>query len=322
MLQLSEEAWEKYLSDVRAAIGAALPLVAEKKINYGQQFVVKLAQAKLTLNIYNGKKGLSHVYNGDSALAEKTRALIRQLLPAHAITDAKKSYPSSRAPKACEHRASYAGGMRAGSDESGKGDFFGPLVVAAVILDDAGAAALLEAGVKDCKLLNDKKILALDGVIQKCALDCCVLEMKPAIYNYRYREVTEKGGNLNILLGYGHVAALSAVLTRHPDCPAALIDQFTPSPVNVRELQKKFPHCSVRQQPKAESELAVAAASVLARARFLRSMAMLAEQAGEAELPKGGGELATECARKLARKFGRQELGNYVKLHFANYERI
>ena len=213
-------------------------------------------------------------------------------------------------------------GKWAGSDESGKGDFFGPLVVSAVVVDDGTAAKLAAAGVKDCKLLSDKKILELEDVIKANVIDFSVLELKPKVYNMRYAQVMAQGGKLNQLLGYGHVAALSQVLARHEDCHAALIDQFTTSLVNVRELTKRFPQCSVKQQPKAESNLAVAAASVLARARFLRTMDELAQAAGEPQLPKGGGDGATACARRLAAKLGKAELANYVKLHFANYSRI
>ena len=189
-------------------------------------------------------------------------------------------------------------------------------------MDNTTAAKLQAAGVKDCKLLTDKKILELEDVIKATVVDYSVLELKPKIYNLRYEQVAAAGGKLNQLLGYGHVAALSQVLERQKDCHSALIDQFTQSTVNLKALQQRFPGCSVRQQPKAESNLAVAAASVLARARFLRTMDKLAQQAGVGELPKGGGEQATACARRLAEKYGKDALREYVKLHFANYKRV
>ena len=213
-------------------------------------------------------------------------------------------------------------GLWAGSDESGKGDFFGPLVVAACVVDDSTAGKLAAAGVKDCKLLTDKKILELEDVIKATVVDYSVLELKPKVYNLRYEQVVAQGGKLNQLLGYGHVAALTQVLARHSDCHAALIDQFTTSTVNLRVLRERFPECVGRQQPKAESNLAVAAASVLARARFLRTLEELACAAGEAALPKGGGAQATACARRLAESLGKAALREYVTLHFANYTRL
>ena len=320
MTKLTDTEFKHYLQAVHDKISAVLDITKEKDINYGHQFVVELCQAKLTLNIYNGKKGLSYVFSGDSALEGKVREL---------LGECKQSSRSEGDYASHDVRVDDAAGASAlprgkwaGSDESGKGDFFGPLVVSAVVVDDSTAAKLAAAGVKDCKLLTDKKILQLEDVIKSTVVDFSVLELKPKVYNLRYKQVLAQGGKLNQLLGYGHVAALSQVLERHEDCHAALIDQFTTSLVNVRELTRRFPNCVVKQQPKAEVNLAVAAASVLARARFLRTMAELAEAAGEATLPKGGGAQATACARRLADRLGKAELVNFVKLHFANYALI
>ena len=320
MTKLTDTEFKRYLQAVHNNINAVLDITKEKDINYGHQFVVELCQAKLTLNIYNGKKGLSYVFSGDSALEGKVRELLGECKQSSRSEGDFASY-DVRVDDAAGASA-LPRGKWAGSDESGKGDFFGPLVVSAVVVDDSTAAKLAAAGVKDCKLLTDKKILQLEDVIKSTVVDFSVLELKPKVYNLRYKQVLAQGGKLNQLLGYGHVAALSQVLERHEDCHAALIDQFTTSLVNVRELTRRFPNCVVKQQPKAEVNLAVAAASVLARARFLRTMAELAEAAGEATLPKGGGAQATACARRLAEKLGKAALVNFVKLHFANYARI
>lgn len=305
MAKLTDEQFSAYLAEAKAKLSAELPIAAEKKINYGYQYTVKLAKAKLTLNIYNGKKGLNIVYSGDSALAERAAALLE-----------------GRKAQAAASATFVTDGLWAGSDESGKGDFFGSLVVAAVVVDNTTADKLRAAGVKDCKLLTDKKILELEDIIKASVVEYSVLELKPRVYNLRYEQVAAQGGKLNQLLGYGHVAALSKVLEKHEDCHSALIDQFTTSMVNIRALMQRFPQCDVRQQPKAESNLAVAAASVLARAQFLHTMAALAAEAGVQELPKGGGAQATACARELAAKYGKEALRNYVKLHFANYQRV
>ena len=320
MTKLTDTEFKRYLQAVHDKISAVLDITKEKDINYGHQFVVELCQAKLTLNIYNGKKGLSYVFSGDSALEGKVRELLGECKQS-SRSEGDFARSAVRVDDAAGASA-LPRGKWAGSDESGKGDFFGPLVVSAVVVDDSTAAKLAAAGVKDCKLLTDKKILQLEDVIKSTVVDFSVLELKPKVYNLRYKQVLAQGGKLNQLLGYGHVAALSQVLERHEDCHAALIDQFTTSLVNVRELTRRFPNCVVKQQPKAEVNLAVAAASVLARARFLRTMAELAEAAGEATLPKGGGAQATACARRLAEKLGKAELVNFVKLHFANYARI
>ena len=76
MTKLSDKEFNSYLLDVRAKISAVLDITKEKDINYGHQFIVELCQAKLTLNIYNGKKGLTYVFSGDSALEKKVRELL------------------------------------------------------------------------------------------------------------------------------------------------------------------------------------------------------------------------------------------------------
>ena len=240
MTKLTDTEFKRYLQAVHNNISAVLDITKEKDINYGHQFVVELCQAKLTLNIYNGKKGLSYVFSGDSALEGKVREL---------LGECKQSSRSEGDFASSAVRVDDAAGVSAlprgkwaGSDESGKGDFFGPLVVSAVVVDDSTAAKLAAAGVKDCKLLTDKKILQLEDVIKSTVVDFSVLELKPKVYNLRYKQVLAQGGKLNQLLGYGHVAALSQVLERHEDCHAALIDQFTTSLVNVRELTRRFPN--------------------------------------------------------------------------------
>lgn len=295
-----------YLAELRDKLNSVAPVSAEKDINYGHQFMVVRGSEKAVLTAYDGKKGRRLVWGGAET---ELRSALQSAVEGKPVSFLAQDETAWQ-------------GMWAGSDESGKGDFFGPLVVAAVIVDDTTAAKLQAAGVKDCKLLSDKKILQLEDVIKETVVDSAVLELKPHIYNMRYEQVKAEGDNLNQLLGYGHIAALSQVLERHQECKGALIDQFTRSNAVLKGLQAKFPGMTFKQQTKAESDLAVAAASVLARARFLRSMEELAILAGEEELPKGGSDLATECAKRIAARLGKAELRKFVKLHFANYQRI
>lgn len=295
-----------YLAELREKLNSVAPVNGEKDIAYGHQFTVLRGSEKAVLTAYDGKKGRRLVWGGAESNLQRE------------LREAVEGKPQSFL---AEESVTWQG-MWAGSDESGKGDFFGPLVVAAVIVDDTTASKLQQAGVKDCKLLSDKKVLQMEEVIKKTVVAHSVLELKPHIYNMRYAQVKAEGDNLNQLLGYGHVAALSQVLAQHGECKGALIDQFTKSNAVLKSLQEKFPKMVFKQQPKAESDLAVAAASVLARARFLRSMEELAALAGEEELPKGGGELATACAQRIALRLGKEALGKFVKLHFANYARV
>ena len=107
-----------------------------------------------------------------------------------------------------------------------------------------------------------------------------------------------------------------------PQCNYALIDQFAASNDIRASLQQEFPDVNIVQQHRAEADIAVAAASVLARAKFLEIMQELAEQVGRNELPKGGSDAATDCARELLKELGRSALERLVKVHFANYKKI
>ncbi len=297
--------FETYLAELRGKIKSIASIKEEKPINYGYQFKVERNGEKATLTAYNGKGGRKLVWGGaENSLRADLEELIVGRNTSHST------------------EASLWHGKWAGSDESGKGDFFGPLVVAAVIVDATTAEKLHTAGVKDCKLLSDKKILELEEVIKKNVVDYSVLELKPQFYNLRYEQLKAQGENLNQLLSSGHINALTQVLQKHPDAEGALIDQFTKSTVITNTLKQRFPNMPFRQQVRAESDLAVAAASVLARAKFLQTMEELALLAGEDVLPKGGGEHATVCARKLAERLGKAALRNFVKLHFANYKKI
>lgn len=296
----------QYLAELRNKLSEVAAVSAEKDIAYGHQFTMLKGEEKVTLTAYNGKKGRKLVWGGSSgSLSAALQA---------AVNGGQVETQDSLQQKQFS-------GICAGSDESGKGDFFGPLVVAAVAVDNATATKLSAVGVKDCKLLTDKKILELETAIKEIALSYSVLELKPEIYNLRYEQVRKEGGNLNRLLGYGHIAALSKVLQEQPACSGALIDQFTTSDAVIKALTAKFSAVEFRQQPRAESNIAVAAASILARAQFLHRMDVLSEQAGFT-LPKGGGTAATEAAQQLVNQYGKDALRGYVKLHFANYAKL
>lgn len=281
---------------------------AEKDLQYGRQLVLTQGSDKTVLSVYNGKKGIKLVWGKESAFTTKCKNILAAEPTAGVNYCLLKDKPGFN-------------GYWAGSDESGKGDFFGPLVVAAVACDEQSAAQLFSLGVKDCKIVSDKDVLALNEKIRAAALGFSVLALTPKMYNYRYSQLKNAGQNLNHLLSSGHAAALCAVLDKCPQCGSVLVDRFAVHNDISQRIHAKHPAVSVVQMPKAEADIAVAAASVLARAEFLRIMAGLEAQAGM-PLPKGGGEAATDCARMLAQKLGKENLGNFVKLHFANYKRI
>lgn len=324
--------FSKYLENLQLNLGNLADLESSKEIQYGHSFKYRRGDEKVTLNVYNGKKGIRLVWQGENKLRKELENFVCAMESAQRTTDVRKHGNGID-----EHvvlllnddgnlEADFTDGIWAGSDESGKGDFFGPLVLGAVALNGKTAMELKLAGVKDCKLLTDKKILELEPVIKEKAIAYSVLQLKPRFYNQRYAEVVAQGGKLNQLLASGHINALKKVLQQLVDrklsCEYALVDQFTKSDIVMTPLQQAFPKVVFKQQTKAESNLAVAAASILARAQFLHTMDELAQQLGVGELPKGGSALATEFAQNIADKYGKDALGNFVKLHFANFKRI
>jgi ribonuclease HIII len=202
----------------------------------------------------------------------------------------------------------------AGLDESGKGDFFGPVVVATVIADKAMIDAWREAGVQDSKKIVDTQIIRLDAIIRETK--GVVVEVCYCRTMARYNELMGRpGANLNRLLAWQHATALGDALAKRP-VPWGLLDQFTEQPLVQRELTKKgVQNFELRMRTKAESDPVVAAASVVARAEFIRAMHALSKQFGE-KLQKGAGPLVKIQAEQIMQKFGTRALGDYAKLHF------
>jgi len=150
-----------------------------------------------------------------------------------------------------------------GVDESGKGDFFGPLVISGVYVDAGIARKFLDAGVQDSKRIgSDARIRALAESIRKDSLG---LVDTVLIGPERYNDLYEKFGNLNKLLGWGHARVIENLLERKPDCPRSLSDQFADARVIQQSLLQHGRKINIEQRTKAESDVAVAAASILAK---------------------------------------------------------
>jgi len=207
----------------------------------------------------------------------------------------------------------------AGIDESGKGDFFGPLVIACCYTNKVTAQKFLQAGVADSKTIGgDKAIARLAQMIQQeAAGQYAIVTIGPESYNRLYGSFQ----NLNRLLGWGHAKSLENLLEKVPDCPRAISDQFG-NPVNVRRaLQERGKRITLEQHPKAEADIAVAAASILARNEFVRYIEKLTNEFG-IQFPKGASPAVKAAARDFCKKYGREQLGRVAKLHFKTAEEI
>ena len=201
----------------------------------------------------------------------------------------------------------------AGLDESGKGDFFGPVVAATVIADQAAIEALIKAGVKDSKTIADTQILKLDKIIRDLrgvTAETCYCGMD------KYNELMARPrANLNRLLAWQHGIALIKALEKQP-VPRGLLDQFSKTPLVQQELKRKaIANFTLDMRTKAESDPVVAAASIVARAEYVRIMAKLSERFG-GRLLKGASGAVKDQACEIITKFGAPALGQYAKLHF------
>jgi len=202
-----------------------------------------------------------------------------------------------------------------GTDESGKGDFFGPLVIAGFFMPDGQEGALRELGVKDSKRTSDKRAREIAGIL-RTGYVCSVVAIGPEKYN----ELYEKFRNLNRLLAWGHARAIENILER-VDGDRAVTDQFGDKSLVLDALMKKGRSIELVQQPRAEEDMAVAAASILARAEFLDRLKVLSRDAG-VELPKGAAPIVEEAGVRLVNALGSEALGRFAKLHFKTTARV
>lgn len=201
----------------------------------------------------------------------------------------------------------------AGMDESGKGDFFGPLVIAAVFVDQNMKDDLVRCGVKDSKLIkNEQKIPPIANDIRRIVKGkFSIVQIGPEAYNRLYLKI----GNLNRLLAWGHARVLENLLEKAPECSSALADKFGDSSLIENALMVKGKSIKLHQRTKGESDIAVAAASILARDEFLRRMKKLGEEF-KTTLPKGAGSNVDAKVRELATEHGRAILEQLGKTHF------
>jgi ribonuclease HIII len=206
-----------------------------------------------------------------------------------------------------------------GVDESGKGDFFGPLVISGVYVDQGIARKLLDAGVQDSKRIgSDARIRALGQAIRKTAGGLIETVL---IGPQKYNELYEKFGNLNNLVGWGHARVIENLLTKKPDCPRALSDQFADARVVEGSLLRHGRKIDIEHRTKAESDIAVAAASILAREAFINWLERRGKELG-LRLERGVSANVKESAKKLVEMNGARVLRELAKVHFRTAHEI
>jgi ribonuclease HIII len=207
---------------------------------------------------------------------------------------------------------------RIGVDESGKGDFFGPLCIAGVYINETIVNAWRDSGIRDSKnISSDKKIAELAERIRKtqgCVVDAVT------IGNEAYNRLYTKMQSVNTILAWGHARVIENLLGRkhemNPPPVKAMSDQFAASKsVIEKALMKAGREITFVQRHRAEEDLAVAAASILARDAFVKGLSRLEKQF-EMELPKGASAAVDEAAKKFVTDHGAEHLPTIAKMHF------
>jgi len=207
---------------------------------------------------------------------------------------------------------------RLGVDESGKGDFFGPLCIAGVYVNEAVINAWKDAGIRDSKnISSDKKIAELAEKIRKtpgCVVDTVV------VGNEAYNRLYEKMKSVNTLLAWGHARVIENLMGKryqmNPPPVKAISDQFAASKsVIEKALMAQGKEIQLVQRHKAEEDIAVAAASILARDEFVKGIAKLEHQF-QMKFPKGASAAVDKAAKEFVESRGAGELQKVSKLHF------
>lgn len=276
----------------------------------GYEFMTKpyclYAASKPKVNVLVYEKGPKVLVQG-----KETEDFVINLLEPEILGEAKLGYEEVHHPEMFQPHI--------GVDESGKGDFFGPLVIAGVYVDGDVVRNLREIGAVDSKRIgSDERIAKIAADIR--ATRGLVWEVI-SIHPERYNELYAKFGNLNRLLAWGHAKVIENLLERVPDCPSAISDQFANPKVLQSALQKRGRTIELIQRTKAESDPAVAAASILAREGFVTWLKSQSQRL-DIEIPKGVSQNVKQTALNLVNKHGRGLLRMLAKEHFRTHAEI
>jgi ribonuclease HIII len=286
-----------------------------REIQYGLQFLVFYNDEDALLRIYENKKGvrLDTSQIKSPMIKEKIQTLLEALLPVE---------KPKREPSIFEDTDDDISDIPdtdpaelIGIDESGKGDYFGPLCIAAVHTDAKKSIQLKKWGVADSKKLTDSAITELASKIKSLCFHSVV-----KINNNSYNTLYQQFKNLNHLLAWGHAKSLQSTLDQ-VHCPYALSDQFGRKSLVENALRSKGIKITLFQRHRAESNIAVAAASILARAEFIYELSLLKKHFNFT-FPKGCSQQTVSSAQSFVEFFGMDMLTSVAKLHFVITKKI
>src|SRR6266516_1476603 len=290
-------------------------IVDKKVIQSGYQVIVTDEITQVSVAFFYSGKVLIQGKPGELQAKLKTWRDARKASSSHPAVS-KNTQSSLVETSSNITPANFTGRARIGLDESGKGDYFGPLVIGAVYVDEQTEDKLIALGVRDSKLLTDERMLVMSEDI-KALCPNFVVPIEPK----RYNELYDKIRNLNQLLAWGHAWTLEKML-ENVSCDLAVVDKFGDEFYLRQALREKGRQITVIQQTHAEEDIAVAAASILARARFVQQMKQLSKRIGKI-LPKGASDPSiVTVGRELVAEHGKEILVEIAKLHFKTTEVI
>lgn len=266
--------------------------------------------------LFAGKKGklsISVYQKGPKVLIQgkETEDFVKFTLEPEIIGEARLGYEEVLQPDMFEPHF--------GIDESGKGDFFGPLVIAGAYTDATIARALMDLGIMDSKRITSaKRIRELAAKIRSVpGIATSIVAIGPE----RYNQLFDSFRNLNRLLAWGHARVIANLAKDRPNCPRALSDQFARADVLARALKKENVTIELEQRTKGEADIAVAAASILARERFIDWIDKTSESGG-VTLPLGASDAVIAAGQQLVKRHGPTALAKVGKLHFRTSAKI
>jgi ribonuclease HIII len=286
-------------------------VTGDREIDYATKYQVSNGSERAELNVYS--TGKVSVGGKDSGLKRRLEAWrtanSKELSRMDGKSKSKPRVASSAKPVASST-------PRVGTDEAGKGDYFGPLVVAGVrVLGGDQDRSLREAGVRDSKELSLSQALSISARIKEIvgAGNFYVIALEPREYDRRRNAV---GSNVGRLLGEVNVEIITKL---KDEVEVAVIDEFGTKARSY--IEGHIPEgVRLEVRPRAEDDTAVAAASILARARYLEAMTLLSEEAG-LDLPRGSTHVE-DAAVRGAREFGEEWLQKVAKTHFSTTKRV
>ena len=287
---------------------AGIMISLKQMIPYGTQIHLEGQGENGLINIYfSKKKGLSFIDCSKNSASAKVIAILQ----GKALSTIDNSGIDS-------NRREQELNIWIGTDESGKGDFFGPLVVAGFLVTRDMESDLRGMGVTDSKTLSSARIKNIASVLKK-KYSKHISIVAPS--NLKYNQLYESFKNLNKLLAWGHARVIENLITKWPGAIDGVVSDQFGNEKHIQNALSSMKKLNLIQRPKGESNIAVAAASIIARDCFVRKIAAIQKDYGK-KVPLGAGPEVLKAAKHFASENGKEYLSNIAKIHFKTFLQI